>query len=187
MFDELVAKCRSYRRFFEDVPIEPGTLREVVALARLSASGGNIQPLKYILSCDRGKNDLVFPCLVWAGYLDWDGPDEGERPTGYVIILGDTNITSSFGYDPGIAAQSIMLGAVARGLGGCMFGSIKRDQLRQALDVPEHLEILLALALGKPKEEVVIEDAVEGDVKYYRDAKAVHHVPKRPLDELIVG
>ena len=125
---------------------------------------------------------------VWAGYLRrWSGPEEGERPSAYIVILGDTEIRKSFGCDHGIAAQSIMLGATERGLGGCMIASIDRSELRQVLDIPKHYEILLILALGKPKEKVVIEEVgPDGNIQYYRDAQGVHHVPKRSLDELIL-
>ena len=125
---------------------------------------------------------------VWAGYLsDWSGPAEGERPAAYIVILGDTELRKTFGCDHGIAAQSIMLGATERGLGGCMIGSIDRDALRQVLDIPERYEILLILALGKPAETVVLEDVGPGgDIKYYRDEEDVHHVPKRTLGELII-
>ena len=69
-----------------------------------------------------------------------------------------------------------------------MIGSIDKDGLRQALDIPEKYEIMLIQALGKPKETVVIEDVgPDGDIKYYRDEEDVHHVPKRPLEELILG
>jgi len=88
-----------------------------VELARLSASSANLQPLKYFLSYDAGTNQKIFSCLKWAGYLrNWQGPAEGERPSAYIVILGDTKISTSFGYDPGIAAQSILLGAVERGV-----------------------------------------------------------------------
>jgi nitroreductase len=117
----------------------------------------------------------------------WSGPAEGERPSAYIVILGDTELSKSFGCDHGIAAQSIMLGATERGLGGCMIGSIDRPKLRQVLDIPERYEILLILALGKPAETVVLEDVgPDGDIKYYRDDEDVHHVPKRTLDELIL-
>ena len=117
----------------------------------------------------------------------WSGPAEGERPSAYIVILGDTEISKSSGCDHGIAAQSIMLGATERGLGGCMIGSIKRDALRETLEIPERYEIQLVLALGKPAETVVLEDVgPDGDIKYYRDDEDVHHVPKRPLDELIL-
>ena len=190
MIRDLTIRNRSYRRFYQEVAIERETLRELVDLARLSASAANMQPLKFILSCDPEKNALIFPHLAWAGYLeDWPGPSEGERPSAYTLILGDKQITQSFGCDHGIAAQSILLGAREKGLGGCIIASIQRNELRKALDIaPHQYEILLVLALGKPKEKVVIETVrPDGDIKYWRDNEGVHHVPKRSLDEIIIG
>jgi nitroreductase len=188
MLEDLVRRNRSYRRFHQDVPVDLETLRSLVNLAQLSASSNNLQPLKYILSCEPEMNACIFPHTGWAGYLKgWPGPAGGERPAAYIVILGDTEIRESFGCDHGIAAQSIMLGATERGLGGCMIGSIDKRGLRQVLNIPDRYEILLILALGKPKERVVLEEVgPDGSIKYYRDAKNVHHVPKRSLDELIL-
>ncbi len=188
MIRDLILRNRSYRRFYQEVDIKLETLRALVELARLSASAGNMQPLKYILSCDPQKNSLIFTHLAWAGYLkDWLGPCEGERPSAYIIILGDTEISQSFGCDYGIAAQSILLGAVEKGLGGCMIGSIQRQGLCEALEIALRYEILLVLALGKPKEAVVVETVgTGGDIRYWRDGEGVHHVPKRPLADLII-
>ncbi|MBC7241440.1 MAG: nitroreductase family protein [Anaerolineae bacterium] len=185
---ELVLKTRSYRRFYEDVPVPRQTLRELVDLARQTASAANRQPLKYWLSWEPEMNQKIFPCLAWAAYLkDWGGPAEGERPSAYIIILGDTEIAKDFNLDPGIAAQTIMLGATERGFGGCMIASIRREALREALGIPERYQILLVLALGKPKEKVVLEPVgPDGDIRYYRDSEGVHHVPKRSLDEIIL-
>ena len=189
MIRDLILKNRSYRRFNQEVGIKLETLKKIVDLARLSPSARNAQPLKYILSCKPHKNSLIFPYLAWAGYIKgWSGPCEGERPSAYIIILGDTEISRSFGCDHGIAAQSIMLGATEKGLGGCIIASIEKEGLRKALQIPTRYEILLVLALGKPKETVVIETVGDGrDIKYWRDNKGVHHVPKRPLDSIIVG
>jgi len=188
MIRDLISKNRSYRRFHEEVDIKLETLRELVDLARLSASARNAQPLKYILSCQPQKNSLIFPHLAWAGYLtDWPSPCEGERPSAYIIILGDTEISRFVDYNAGIAAQSILLGAIEKDLGGCIIASIERQELRQALEIPPRYEILLVLALGKPKETVVIETVgPDGDTKYWRDSKGVHHVPKRALDDIII-
>jgi nitroreductase len=188
MLRDLIEKNRSYRRFYQNVAIDLETLRALVDLARLSASGSNLQPLKFILSADPETNAGIFPNTRWAGYLkDWAGPAEGERPAAYILILGDTEIRRSTGCDHGIAAQSIMLGATERGLGGCMLGALDRKGLRQALDIPERYDILLALALGRPRETVVLEETgADGDIRYYRDDEGVHHVPKRSLEELIL-
>jgi len=186
---DLIIKNRSYRRFVQEFPIERQTLRELVELARLSPSAANLQPLKYILSCDSQKNALIFPHLSWAGYLkDWPGPAEGERPSAYIIILADTEIARSVDCDHGIAAQSILLGAAEKGLGGCIIASVNREHLRKALDVPGRYQILLVLALGKPREKVVIEPiGSTGDIKYRRDIDGIHHVPKRSLDDIILS
>jgi nitroreductase len=187
MLAELVTKNRSYRRFDPHVPVERKTLVELVDLARLTASGGNYQPLKYILACDKATNDKVFPCLRWASYLkDWKGPSDAERPTAYIVVLQDKDVTANPSVDHGVAAQTILLGAAERWLGGCMIGSIDRGRLRKALEIPPRYEIELVLALGKPQEKVVLDVAEGGDIRYWRDASGVHHVPKRPLEEIIL-
>ena len=189
MIKHLVMNNRSRRRFYQEHEVTLDVLRELVDLARLSASAANIQPLKYMLSCDPNKNGLIFPCIRWAGYLeDWPGPPEGERPSGYIVLLGDTEITRTFACDHGIAAQSILLGATEKGLGGCIVGNVDRERLRSVLGIPPRHEILLVLALGKPKETVVVETVGNnGDVRYWRDREGIHHVPKRRLDDVVIG
>jgi nitroreductase len=188
MLKELILKNRSYRRFYQNEKITEATLRELVDLARNSASATNRQPLKYILSCDPATNAKIFPLIGFAGQLKWDGPPEGERPSAYIIILLDTEIAKQTGCDHGIAAQSILLGAVEKGLGGCMHGSAKKPDMMKALNIPEKYDIQLVISLGKPKEIVVLETVgPDGKTSYWRDEKQTHHVPKRTLDDIIIG
>jgi len=185
---DLIFKNRSYRRFFQNERISVDTLKELISLARQSPSAANLQPLKYVLISEAKKCDMVFQTLAWAGYItNWDGPEEGERPAGYIIILGDSEIKKNIDCDHGIAAQSILLGAVEKNLGGCIIASIKREKLGKILNIDNRYQILLIIALGKPKEEVVIEDMDnDGKIEYWRDTNQVHHVPKRSVDELII-
>ena len=187
MLRELVVKNRSYRRFYQEVAIATKTLLELIELARLTATGSNIQSLKYKLINTKEKNEQVFSCLSWAGYLkDWNGPQEGEKPAAYIIILNNKQLKKNPQYDIGLACQSILLGAVEKGLGGCMFGSVNREKLGTEFSIPNELEITLIIALGSPKEKVIIDDVVEEDIKYWRDENQVHHIPKRKLDDLIL-
>lgn len=188
LFAELVRKTRSYRRFDEKTPIGLATLRELVDIARITASAANAQPLKYILCADPEMNAKLFAHLRWAGALpEWGGPKEGERPTGYIIILTDTTIRKTPGHDAGIAAQTIMLAATERGFGGCMLGAIDRPEIAKLFNIPERYEITLVLALGKPIEKVVLVPVgPDGDTRYYRDAEQTHYVPKRSLEEIIL-
>jgi nitroreductase len=188
MFKDLILKTRSYRRFHEDVPVPAEKIKEFIDMARLSASARNAQSLRYIISTDPEMNKKIFPMLAWAGYLkDWSGPVEGERPSAYIIILNDTCVSINYFCDDGIAAQSIMLSAVENGFGGCMIASIKREELAKLLKLEDQYKIVLVLALGKPKEKVVIDKMEkDGDFKYWRDEQQVHHVPKRALEDIIL-
>jgi nitroreductase len=189
MLADLVRKTRSCRRFEENRPISIDTLKDLVNLGRLSASAANRQPLKYILSNDPKTNEKIFSCLAWAAYLkDWPGPSAGERPAAYIVVLGDTSITTEFWCDHGIAGQSILLGACEKGIAGCFIGAINMPKLRDALDIDERFKIMLVIALGEPAEDVIIEPlGQDGDIRYWRDENGIHHVPKRSLKEIIIG
>jgi nitroreductase len=189
MLKELFIKCRSYRRFFEDVIISREDLIDMVDNARLSASARNAQSLKYYLSNNPETNALIFPSLAWAGYLkDWQGPEEDERPSAYIVMLNDTEISTNYFCDHGIAVQSILLSATEKGFGGCIIASVNKEELRNELGIPKKYEIIQVIALGKPKEIVVIDTVkADGDFKYWRDENQVHHVPKRKIEDIIIS
>lgn len=187
MFMDLVVKNRSFRRFFQEPPVVRSELEAFVDAGRLAASGGNLQALKYYLSSSPDTNARIYPALRWAGYLkDWE-PAPNERPTAYIVVLRDNNITTNFMIDHGITAEIIRLAAIEKGIGSCIVGSIDRPRLKAALELPGHLEILVVIALGRPSEKVTIEDVQDGDIKYWRDPAGVLHVPKRALKDLIVN
>ncbi|MBQ9469333.1 MAG: nitroreductase family protein [Bacteroidales bacterium] len=185
---ELSQQSRSYRRFHQERPVERELLEQLVGLVPHCPSARNMQPLKFVLSHTVNRNALIFPTLVWAGYLRaWPGPAEGERPSAYIVMLEDLQLSRSSEVDQGIAAQTIMLGAAERGLGGCMVAAFKREHLVQVLQLPSHLRPVLVLALGYPSEQVrIVPMPADGCVEYYRDEHGVHYVPKRSLAELLV-
>jgi nitroreductase len=192
MISDLILHNRSYRKFHEHEPISKETLWQLVELARLSPSPRNQQPYKFMISTNRDSNNRIYETLAWAGYLpDWAGPGPGEKPSAYIIIAHDRNLSKNLDrdnlcYGCGIVAQSIMLGAAEKGIGGCMIGSVQRMKLANEFSIPESYEILLVLALGLPSEKIVLEEMNEtGDVRYWRDEDNVHHVPKRKLEEMV--
>jgi nitroreductase len=187
-FKEMVLKNRSYRRFDESHSLDRETLVDLVDCARQVPSGNNLQALRYIVSRAPDMNSKIFATLAWAAYLpEWPGPEPGERPTGYIVIVTPTPVGDITRVDLGIAAQTIVLGAAARGLGGCMFANIKRTELRKLLSLPENMAIPLVIAVGKPVEKVVLEEvASDGSIRYYRTPDGSHHVPKRSLEEVLL-
>lgn len=188
MLKNLVLKNRSYRRFDNSVAIPMATLEELAALARICPSAANKQPLRFILSTSKADNDAIFDCLKWAAYLkDWDGPAPAERPSAYIIMLNTAKDWDFAKFDLGIAAQTMLLGAVEKALGGCILGAIDREKLRAHFSLDQELEIGLVLALGKPAEDVRIVDLpADGSIRYYRDEAGVHYVPKRSQTDLVL-
>ncbi len=187
-FKKLVKINRSYRRFDQSHSISKETLLGLVEMARYCPSGGNRQSLRFICSCTPEWNRKIFDTLGWAAYLpEWPGPSEGERPTGYIVILSDSSEWKWMMADLGIAAQTILLEAANIGLGGCMLGNVKKKQLHKEFAVSDPLEVQLVIALGKPAEKIVIEDVSGSDsIKYYRTEDGIHHVPKRVLKDLVL-
>ncbi len=185
---EALLRSRSCRRFYQDYIIPENDLLTIADAARLSPSGRNIQALKFLISCRPELNSRIFPTLAWAGYLtDWAGPEEGERPSAYIIQLLDKSITPNImSEDCGITAQSMLLQATELGYGGCIIAAVRRKELHAALELDDRYTVMNVIALGKPKETVVIEDMKDGEYRYWRDADGTHHVPKRSLDELVI-
>lgn len=189
-FRRLLVSDRSTRRFDQGRRVEESTLHDLVDLTRYCSSGRNLQPLRYKAVSDETMCGKVFPLLAWAGYLkDWDGPAEGERPAAYLVQCLDSRLTSNCLCDDGLQLQAITLGAKTLGLGACIIKAFNAGALAEILALPEELKPLYVVALGYPAEQIVTEDTdgtAEADIRYYRTPDGVHHVPKRPLKELII-
>ncbi len=179
---------RSYRRYDSSVKVTDSQLKMMVEAARFCSSGRNLQPLRYRLVTDVRELDAVFEALKWAGYLtDWEGPAKEERPTAYLVQCLDTDLTTNCLCDDGLQIEAITLSAVPLGLGCCIIKSFNSQKLVETLRIPSNYKPLYVIAVGKPVETVVTEPMKNNDVKYYRDSAGVHHVPKRELDDLILG
>lgn len=186
----LILQSRSYRKFAAEPAVTRELMLKWIDNARLTMSSVNIQPIKYYLSSSAKTNAAIRPHTHWAKNLkNYDGPQEGENPTGYILVCVDGKILNAnverFAKDIGIVSQTIMLSAAEDGFGGCMIGSFDKGQLHELFKLSETTEIALVLALGKPDERIVLEDLKEGEpFNYYRDENNVHHVPKRLLNDI---
>lgn len=188
-YRELVYRGRTYRRFDESYRLDEETLRKLVDLGRMSPSGMNRQWLNYGLVWTEEGCAKIFPHLKWAASLpDWPGPEEGERPSAYIVVMENHTVGAGLPVDAGIACQSIMLGATSMGLGGVMISNMDRPALMELLGVDgesQDYHIVLVLAIGKVVEKVVVEPLVDrNDTRYWRVGEE-HHVPKRSLEEVI--
>ncbi len=183
-FISLIRKRRTIRQFQPaEVPLE--LLYQLADLGRLAPSASNLQPLEFLVVNDDQVKREVFSCLRWAAYINPAGdPRPGQEPAAYIIILVNTRIRNKgFEYDVGAAAENIILGALAVGVGSCWLISVDRERLQPALRLPDSHRIDSVIALGYPAEQPVVEE-FSGSVKYWKDDKGCLHVPKRNLQQV---
>ena len=187
---ELIRNTRSTRTFDESVPVPDEVLYNCADAARLCASSRNDQVLKFRLVSERGEVEAVLAHTKWAGYLtDMKLPPDGRHPSAFIVICHDKSIAESaaaYQRDVGIAAEAIVLSASEADFASCMIGAFNASGVAQALGLSENLAPQLVIALGKGDEKIVLTEAADGEVKYYRDESGVHYVPKRPADEVIL-
>lgn len=182
---ETIYKRRTVRKFKQDV-ISLEKLKKLVDAARVAPQGGNIQALKYVVINDEKLLEPIFKTTAWAGYIRPAGdPKEGEKPTAYILILGDTEIKKEgFDIDAGAAVENLLLTAVEEGLGAAWLGAINRNKIKEILNIPDRYVLHTLVALGYPNEIPVIEDT-EKNIKYYKDENGVLHIPKRRLEDIL--
>ena len=188
---DLVLKNRSYRSFNNTRAVTEAELRELVECARVCPSAANKQPLRYRLFSTPEEMACVLSHTKWAAaLLDWHFPPDGHEPTAAIVICHDRDVIpteSASATDVGIAAQTMLLAAAERGLGGCMIANFNRSALQDDLAIAENLVPVLVIAIGEPDEEIILETVgQDGKTSYYRDTNGVHHVPKRSLEDIIV-
>ena len=186
MLKELILKSRSIRRFYQNKRIDKAILRQIIDNTRNTASARNIQPLKYSAIVSEEMCEKVFSTLGWAGYLENGTPIEGERPTGYIVIYNDKSIAPNSLWDQGIVTQTISLCLSELDLGCCIIASINREDFKTQIPHCDNLDVALIVAIGYPKEEVVITEMENNDFKYFRDAEGIHYVPKRSYSEVYI-
>ena len=186
MIKDLIKTNRSYRRFFAEKAVDTETLVSIVDEARFCPSGANKQRLRVAIINDKCERDEIFATLKFAGYLtDWKGPVESERPAAYLVLCSESDLDSLLAIDLGIFAQTLLLSATERGIGGCMFRSYNAERVSEIVGV-EGMKPHLVIALGYPSEKVECVGVKDGDIKYFRGEDDVHYVPKYTSDELII-
>ena len=188
MFSELVKATRSFRNFDPSYRLSDQTMRGLIELCRYTPSTANSQSIKFAYANSEESCAKIFPMLGWAGYIKENKPPyDGNVPAAYILVCYDTDLSNELEIDAGICAQTIVLGAMDLGIGACMIGSFNKEVASELFSLPSNIKPRLFIALGRPAETVEVVDIKDGDVKYYRESKEKHIVPKRTTDELIVN
>lgn len=176
---------RSIRRF-QQKQISIQVLQKLINAGRVAPSGGNLQPIEYLIVNNEKLLPKIFATLKWAGYIAPKGePPAGKRPVAYIVVLVNKKITSSnYERDVGAAVENILLTALENDIGTCWIGTVDKKKLRKILNTPEHIIIDSVIALGYLDEAPVMEEMADS-IKYWKDENDVLHVPKRRLNAIM--
>ncbi|MBR4893180.1 MAG: nitroreductase family protein [Clostridia bacterium] len=180
-----IIKRRRTIRSFKNIPVEREKLKLMVEAGRLAPSGGNLQPVKFIVVDSSKFCDLLFPHLRWAGYTTPYGvPTKEDAPRAYIIVLTDLNIRKDADNDASYAEENIVLLAESMGISSCIIGSVLREEVEKIFNIPDTMKIHTVIALGYPNQESFVFD-MEDSVKYYLDENNNFHVPKRKTEDIV--
>ncbi len=183
---KILQNRRTIRKFKQE-PISCSQLERYVEIARLSPSGANLQPLKYVIVQSEEQVAAVFKETKWAGYLNGSyTPSDLEQPTAFIAVFCDSHIPDTMAeFDAGAAIMSINILAEEDGLGCCIMKSIHRENICKILNTDDNLRLMYVVALGYKGEHPECVDITDGDIKYYIE-NDVLKVPKRKKSEVLV-
>jgi nitroreductase len=183
----LVKTTRCTRRFKPNIKISKKDLEEIIDITRITSSAKNMQPLKYIIVNDKKLVNTLSSTAKWAAHLTSWEQSESQRPSAFIIIVNDTKIDGISMVDAGISLQTIMLASRAKGYASCTLASIDKEICIKEFKLDESLQPMLGIAIGIEDEIINLVDTKDNDTNYYRNNKDEHCVPKRKLDEVLIG
>jgi nitroreductase len=127
-------------RNYQDKPVPPDIVRQIVEAGRLTASSMNAQPWHFIVVQNRDT-------LRQLGALAPTGPYVAQAPLAVVVAIEKTRFAVS---DASRAIQSMILTAWSEGLGSNWVGFLGLTEVKSLLGVPDDLDVLAILPFGYP-------------------------------------
>lgn len=189
-YDELkslVKNARTTRRFKKESKVTNEDLRDLLDIARLTSSAKNMQPIKYILVTKKEDVLKLARSVSWASHLDDWSQSEEERPSAFILMLNDQMIDGFPMFDAGASFTAISLAAKSKGLATAPLASIDKQLCRNLFVIPDNLDVMIGIAIGVEDENIKLVDTTNFDTNYYREKNDTHCVPKRALEQIIMG
>lgn len=151
-FWDVVNTRYSLRAFDPDADVSPGEVDRLLAAALQAPSAGNCQPWHFFVVRNPALKRSLASAAFGQGFV-------AQAPVVIVVCADRPRSAARYGargselycvQDTAAAAEHILLGAVALGLGGCWVGAFDEGQAARVLRTPAHLRPVVILPLGKP-------------------------------------
>lgn len=146
-FFELASSRYSVRAYKPD-PIQKEALEQVLEAGRVAPTACNYQPQKIFVvqsSELRAKLAEISPCTFDAPVIlvvCYDKDREAKIPLRPGYTFGEMDAT--------IVCTHMMLQAWELGIGSCWVGLFNDEQVSNALDLPDHLQVAALMPMGYP-------------------------------------
>lgn len=138
---------RSVRDFTDD-PVAREHVLEMLKAGSWAPSGLNNQPWRFVVVMDRKKRCELARLTRYSRILE-------EAPVAVAVFIDRTAMYHDVKdhQSMGACLENMLLAAHAMGLGAVWLGEILKnaDAVRSALELPESLELMAVLAVGRPK------------------------------------
>jgi len=153
-FFEVVEKRRAVRKYRQyNIPKED--LKKILEVARLAPSANNSQPWSFIVVKDQKMKELLARPSTQTFIANANA---------IVVVLGDPSVSCCpratwTTRDPMIATEHLVLAATVLGYGTCWIANYESrpsewvDEVKRALKIPEHMHIVVLVAIGVPDEK----------------------------------
>lgn len=162
-----IIKSRRVIRNLTDKPVEREKLEKILDAARWAPTGGNQRVHRFVAVHD---DPLLLQLLRLVS------PGMFQKPQAIILICIDWVAVNAEGYsntemtpyvDVGTQMQTMMLAAHSLGLGSGPVTSFSREAVRVILNIPQHLEPYLMVALGyaAPKKQLPMQGSLSGKKK----------------------
>ncbi|MCD7835784.1 MAG: nitroreductase family protein [Lachnospiraceae bacterium] len=184
---DLLKGRRSYRRF-EQKEIDSLIIDEILTAARLASSAANRQPLSYIVVEGGNKTEQVFEYTKWAAALppELGQPKENERPTLFIAVIQNTDISANSDTDAGLAISNMTLAAWNHGVGSCIIANCNKAALSELFGLSVNQKLHTVIGFGYPAHKSIIVPMESGEsFSYYLDENKDYIVPKRKLSDIV--
>lgn len=167
---EAMRTTRAMRRLDNDRPVTDDDIWTIVEMATKAATGGNSQPVRWIVVTDAEKRrrlgDIYRECWAQVGAMYRQRTPPDDVRTGRMLDSADhlgehmgeapaIIIPASKGGDPASVypgVQNLFLAARARGLGTTLttVHKLQEDAVRAVLDIPEDVQTWAMIPVGHP-------------------------------------
>ena len=141
-------KARRSVRSYQDKPVEPEKLEQILEAARLAPSANNLQDWKFVVVQDAGTRQALAKACNDQAFVGQAPVVIGACSTNPKRVMSSGQ--SAAAVDLAIAVDHMTLAAVELGLDTCWIGAFDAPAVANMLDVPDNAVVVHVLPLGYP-------------------------------------